>query len=52
MPVHRVRTGIGWRKLGGLSACCMLAAAPAVSVVNIDNGFRAGAIASSINHLA
>jgi hypothetical protein len=32
--------------LGMLNSC-----ASGVSVVNIDNGFGAGAIASSINHL-
>jgi pyridinium-3,5-biscarboxylic acid mononucleotide synthase len=54
VPVIAVPTSIGYGAsfhglaalLGMLNSC-----APGVSVVNIDNGFGAGAIASLINHL-
>ena len=54
VPVIAVPTSIGYgANFGGLSALLGMlnSCASGVSVVNIDNGFGAGAIASSINHL-
>jgi len=54
VPVLAVPTSVGYgANFGGLSALLGMlnSCASGVSVVNIDNGFGAGAIASSINHL-
>jgi NCAIR mutase (PurE)-related protein len=54
VPVIAVPTSIGYgSSFGGLSALLAMlnSCAKGVSVVNIDNGFGAAAIASSINHL-
>ena len=54
VPVIGVPTSIGYgASFGGLAALLgmMNSCAIGVSVVNIDNGFGAGAIASLINHL-
>ncbi|MCI8455263.1 MAG: nickel pincer cofactor biosynthesis protein LarB [Lachnospiraceae bacterium] len=53
-PVIAVPTSIGYgASLGGLSALLSMlnSCASGVSVVNIDNGFGAGYMASMINHL-
>ena len=54
VPVIAVPTSVGYgANFGGLSALLGMlnSCASGVSVVNIDNGFGAAAIASSINHL-
>jgi pyridinium-3,5-biscarboxylic acid mononucleotide synthase len=54
IPVVAVPTSIGYgASFGGLTALLAMlnSCAIGVSVVNIDNGFGAAAIASSINHL-
>ena len=54
VPVIAVPTSVGYgASFGGLSALLGMlnTCASGVSVVNIDNGFGAAAIASSINHL-
>jgi NCAIR mutase (PurE)-related protein len=54
VPVVAVPTSIGYgASFGGLTALLAMlnSCATGVSVVNIDNGFGAAAIASSINHL-
>jgi NCAIR mutase (PurE)-related protein len=54
VPVIAVPTSIGYgASFGGLAALLAMlnSCASGVSVVNIDNGFGAAAIASSINHL-
>jgi pyridinium-3,5-biscarboxylic acid mononucleotide synthase len=54
VPVIAVPTSVGYgASLGGLTALLAMlnSCATGVSVVNIDNGFGAAAIASSINHL-
>ncbi len=53
-PVIAVPTSVGYgANFGGLTALLAMlnSCASGVSVVNIDNGFGAAAIASSINHL-
>lgn len=53
-PVIAVPTSVGYgASLGGLSALLSMlnSCASGVSVVNIDNGFGAGYLASMINHL-
>ena len=53
-PVIAVPTSVGYgASLGGITALLAMlnSCASGVSVVNIDNGFGAAAIASSINHL-
>jgi NCAIR mutase (PurE)-related protein len=53
-PVIAVPTSIGYgASFGGLAALLAMlnSCATGVSVVNIDNGFGAAAVASSINHL-
>jgi NCAIR mutase (PurE)-related protein len=55
VPVIAVPTSIGYgASFGGLAALLGMlnSCASGVSVVNIDNGFGAAAVASSINHLA
>ena len=54
VPVVAVPTSIGYgASFGGLAALLAMlnSCATGVSVVNIDNGFGAAAVASSINHL-
>ncbi|MFW6158341.1 MAG: nickel pincer cofactor biosynthesis protein LarB [Planctomycetota bacterium] len=54
-PVIAVPTSVGYgASFGGVAPLLTMlnSCAPAVSVVNIDNGFGAGYIASLINHLA
>jgi NCAIR mutase (PurE)-related protein len=54
VPVIAVPTSVGYgASFGGLAALLGMlnSCAAGVSVVNIDNGFGAGCIASSINHL-
>ena len=54
VPVIAVPTSVGYgASFGGLAALLGMlnSCAAGVSVVNIDNGFGAGAIASRINHL-
>lgn len=54
VPVIAVPTSIGYgASFGGIAALLAMlnSCASGVSVVNIDNGFGAAAIASSINHL-
>ena len=54
VPVVAVPTSVGYgASFGGLTALLAMlnSCAVGVSVVNIDNGFGAAAIASSINHL-
>jgi NCAIR mutase (PurE)-related protein len=54
VPVIAVPTSIGYgASFGGIAALLSMlnSCASGVSVVNIDNGFGAAAIASSINHL-
>ncbi len=54
VPVIAVPTSVGYgASFGGLAALLGMlnSCASGVSVVNIDNGFGAGAIASRINHL-
>lgn len=54
VPVIAVPTSVGYgASFGGLTALLAMlnSCAKGVSVVNIDNGFGAAAIASSINHL-
>jgi pyridinium-3,5-biscarboxylic acid mononucleotide synthase len=54
VPVIAVPTSIGYgASFGGLTALLAMlnSCATGISVVNIDNGFGAAAIASSINHL-
>ena len=54
VPVIAVPTSVGYgASFGGLTALLAMlnSCAAGVSVVNIDNGFGAAAIASSINHL-
>jgi hypothetical protein len=55
VPVVAIPTSVGYgASFGGLTALLAMlnSCAIGVSVVNIDNGFGAGAIASSINHLS
>jgi NCAIR mutase (PurE)-related protein len=55
VPVVAVPTSVGYgASFGGITALLAMlnSCASGVSVVNIDNGFGAAAIASSINHLA
>ena len=55
VPVVAVPTSVGYgASFGGVAALLAMlnSCASGVSVVNIDNGFGAAAIASSINHLA
>jgi len=54
-PVIAVPTSVGYgANFGGLSAllCMLNSCASGISVVNIDNGFGAGYLASMINHLS
>ena len=54
VPVIAVPTSIGYgAAFGGLAALLAMlnSCASGVSVVNIDNGFGAAAVANSINHL-
>jgi len=54
VPVVAVPTSVGYgASFGGIAALLAMlnSCASGVSVVNIDNGFGAAAIASSINHL-
>lgn len=54
VPVIAVPTSVGYgASFGGIAALLGMlnSCATGVSVVNIDNGFGAGALASSINHL-
>ena len=54
VPVIAVPTSVGYgASFGGLTALLAMlnSCASGISVVNIDNGFGAAAIASSINHL-
>jgi len=54
VPVIAVPTSVGYgASFGGIAALLGMlnSCANGVSVVNIDNGFGAGAIASLINHL-
>ena len=53
-PVIAVPTSVGYgASFGGIAALLTMlnACAPGISVVNIDNGYGAGCIASMINHL-
>ena len=53
-PVIAVPTSVGYgANFGGLSALLSMlnSCASGVSVVNIDNGFGAGYLASMINHM-
>jgi NCAIR mutase (PurE)-related protein len=53
-PVIAVPTSIGYgASFGGITALLAMlnSCATGVSVVNIDNGFGAAAVASAINHL-
>jgi NCAIR mutase (PurE)-related protein len=53
-PVIAVPTSIGYgASFGGLTPLLAMlnSCAAGVSVVNIDNGFGAAAVASAINHL-
>jgi NCAIR mutase (PurE)-related protein len=53
-PVVAVPTSVGYgANFGGMTALLAMlnSCASGVSVVNIDNGFGAAAIASAINHL-
>ena len=53
-PVIAVPTSVGYgASLGGIAALLSMlnSCASGVSVVNIDNGFGAGYMASMINHL-
>ncbi len=55
VPVIAVPTSIGYgASFGGVAALLSMlnSCATGVAVVNIDNGFGAGALASMINHLA
>ena len=55
VPVIAVPTSVGYgASFGGLTALMAMlnSCASGVSVVNIDNGFGAAAVASAINHLA
>jgi NCAIR mutase (PurE)-related protein len=55
VPVVAVPTSVGYgASFGGLAALLAMlnSCAAGVSVVNIDNGFGAAAMASRINHLA
>lgn len=55
VPVIAVPTSVGYgASFGGMAALLAMlnSCATGVSVVNIDNGFGAAAIASSINHLS
>jgi NCAIR mutase (PurE)-related protein len=55
VPVIAVPTSVGYgSSFGGMTALLAMlnSCASGVSVVNIDNGFGAAAIASSINHLS
>jgi NCAIR mutase (PurE)-related protein len=54
VPVVAVPTSVGYgASFGGIAALLAMlnSCATGVGVVNIDNGFGAAAIASSINHL-
>jgi hypothetical protein len=54
IPVIGVPTSVGYgASFGGITALLAMlnSCAAGVSVVNIDNGFGAAAIASAINHL-
>jgi len=54
VPVIAVPTSIGYgASFGGIAALLGMlnSCAAGVAVVNIDNGFGAGAVASLINHL-
>jgi len=53
-PVVAVPTSVGYgASFGGITALLAMlnSCATGVSVVNIDNGFGAAAVASSINHM-
>jgi hypothetical protein len=55
VPVIAVPTSVGYgASFGGVAALLSMlnSCATGVAVVNIDNGFGAGAMASMINHLA
>jgi pyridinium-3,5-biscarboxylic acid mononucleotide synthase len=55
VPVIAVPTSVGYgASFGGMTALLAMlnSCATGISVVNIDNGFGAAAVASSINHLA
>jgi len=55
VPVVAVPTSVGYgSSFGGMTALLAMlnSCATGVSVVNIDNGFGAASVASSINHLA
>src|SRR4051812_42396716 len=55
VPVIAVPTSVGYgASLGGITALLAMlnSCASGISVVNIDNGFGAAAVASSINHLS
>ena len=54
-PLIAVPTSVGYgASFGGLTALMAMlnSCASGVSVVNIDNGFGAAAVASAINHLS
>ena len=54
VPVVAVPTSVGYgASFGGITALLAMlnSCATGVSVVNIDNGFGAAAVASSINHM-
>jgi NCAIR mutase (PurE)-related protein len=54
VPLVAVPTSVGYgASFGGVAALLGMlnSCAPGVTVVNIDNGFGAGCIASMINHL-
>jgi NCAIR mutase (PurE)-related protein len=54
-PVIAVPTSVGYgASFGGVAALLSMlnSCAPGVAVVNIDNGFGAGMLASMINHLS
>jgi pyridinium-3,5-biscarboxylic acid mononucleotide synthase len=54
VPVIAVPTSVGYgASLGGITALLAMlnSCASGISVVNIDNGYGAAAVASAINHL-
>ena len=54
VPVIAVPTSVGYgASFGGITALLAMlnSCASGISVVNIDNGFGAAAVASAINHL-
>ena len=54
VPVIAVPTSTGYgANFGGITALCAMltSCSSGVSVVNIDNGFGAGYVASLVNHL-